>query len=706
VSTFKVQISVSVSILQIFLKMMRLFCFLLGLSFGSICLVSSCDAAEDEAVLAFACSSVQQCRESWEVVLSKTSAIDVVAVESERVQQVADAVRRTCGNCLSAVISRNDVARVPFSFAVSYASFVRDGARRAELEMRCGKTWALEHCTESGCLDRNITCEKELEATTTAQRLSQLRCFYALRRQRKILEKLKAACETNDFCMSFLRVLGKELDSSILSFTPTRVEDYNDLLARILRRPCGTFLKCASELLDPIFFADDVNQTRRALRNAVDSLRTPVENATLWDFILNISNVPFVPCSFVQKASKSGLLVCSQELAQRAPLETFLAETSYFTFASSSQYVVIVDQLRRCLWNCNLKRDLAVSLHLAPIFRERSARVFVEYARVLCPSSLCVTESTNFFRSEFPEGPVLSFEYEKGNPSLYISIFALTLESCTILVCFALLWIIFWNWKQGFSEWVVLVLLVIVMSAANLIWFVLSLQFLFFGRFIQDLADLLFLAGQSLGILSIASFLTLNWAFAMLEIFDVPVKLKVERICKVCVVLLIISLGVVLIVSGAIFIAGKVVSLANGETETIFANCTFSIEIVSLLFCVAFASFSWAGWVFVRRKNEPRAKQIGLLKMLVLSTVVCATQAVKFASYALQSQHLGPTVWLVPEWFRLLLVRCLIQAIQSTCFLILAFGGARSKRSSVAIELTTFKTPLLEEGKVPKIYAY
>ncbi len=201
------------------------------------------------------------------------------------------------------------------------------------------------------------------------------------------------------------------------------------------------------------------------------------------------------------------------------------------------------------------------------------------------------------------------------------------------------------------------------------------------------------------------SVLSLHWVFALCEIYQKNVKRVTEQLSFILVIGLAFLFLIVLITLGTLIqLHGK----SSTSDIALSYRDAYSALLITLIFlnlvaCFALLTLSFVGFLNMRKISHlGRDKQFGVLKLIALALIIFLAQLLYTINFALQMQMLTPRILIIPEWFNMLIVRCLALALQTACILALIVGGARSKRSSQSIkrfsqtEMSSMEKPLLE----------
>ncbi len=287
---------------------------------GNVCTVAdatACDRLSSTLAASFLCFSETECLARLQTQLDELQPFDAYDADVQRYELFVAARKKYCNNngqcsASSVFIPWNTWARVPFSSAKVNVLIVASRETMNQLDLVCGKIWAINNCDQDGCPSRNQSCVEQMttEESVLVARSTQL--FYSIRREASHLRRILAYCQSQSaqICVSALTTRLTESNTQIALLTPTvngTLQSFgafslfygSELSRHLAMRDCNDVtIPCLKVLVDPALAASNVTVSQ-TLNSSNEWLMRPVLNQNLWSQVLANASKSMDKCGFV-----------------------------------------------------------------------------------------------------------------------------------------------------------------------------------------------------------------------------------------------------------------------------------------------------------------------------------------------------------------------------------------------------------------------
>lgn len=166
-----------------------------------------------------------------------------------------------------------------------------------------------------------------------------------------------------------------------------------------------------------------------------------------------------------------------------------------------------------------------------------------------------------------------------------------------MICCVSSFLVVVCKWKVALtaSTFLLMLLMVFIASCCHLVWWILSLQFnLALDPLVRECLEVSLELIPMFGIFVIAVVLTLNWAFALLDVYGVNLSTKTERLCLILTSSCIASFFVFMIVSGYVWVFSRyqrslLTSAADHVSRHVLVKYGYVVlHFLSIMLCYVF----------------------------------------------------------------------------------------------------------------------
>ncbi len=457
--------------------MIRLFLLFLTSVWAAVCSIrdpTGCEQRSKDVAFGFTCQDAQN---SDCFVRMNDQFRAIAPVDYPSTDEIASVLRPSFFECLSEAnfciarfLSSILQARLPASVEQARGFDTSARARYDALDEQCGKAWALENCGENNCLNRNLTCERELDFVHMLKQASKMSVFYAARREKKHLVNMNASCFTQGSAECTLFVAAQLTERlQWLSANRPKVNDSAMLTSVVfledLSRPCGGDLPCLKEHLDPLLSAPDFESANRALDAANQSLTRPVLSQEMEDLVISFISQPAVACNSIEPLFGSILFrgECQKAQNQRLLVERTLSKNFTMEARLTEKFKSRQRSLLASCWTgCRVLSRVSIYLVSKEFSLERFFQMFLRFALLLCDTPYCVDAVSLWLSKQPTRNTLIVQTYDTLNDRVY-PLLGIILEGLLIVACVLILVLIVGVWRVARDAVVYVILLALLM---------------------------------------------------------------------------------------------------------------------------------------------------------------------------------------------------------------------------------------------------